>query len=92
MLHENNFTATYIDDAQHEKPLSLLNHISKSFERLKNKELHALLDNLAYAWRLSGAKVNEHEFLISVHIRKEDKYRRGLLASYTHLGEFFSKT
>ncbi|PKA97736.1 hypothetical protein B0O79_1405 [Flavobacteriaceae bacterium MAR_2009_75] len=93
LLYENNLAATYIDDADYNKAISLLSTVSKRSERLKNKKLHArVLDNLAYARWLSGALVNEQEFLASVRIRKEENDRRGLLASYTHLGEFFSKT
>lgn len=93
LTYKNNLAATLIDDNQYENAISLLDSTKKDPLLLENKkEYPRVLDNMAYAeWR-SGKKINEHEFLNPLQIRKLNNDKRGQIASYTHLGEFFINT
>ncbi|MBT2162674.1 tetratricopeptide repeat-containing sensor histidine kinase [Zobellia barbeyronii] len=91
LIYENNLAANYIDNKEFDKAVTLLVDISKDSAISKNpKEYARVLDNLAYAKWLSGASIKSNEFeqLLKIRVQKKDK--RGKIASYTHLGEFYS--
>lgn len=88
----NNLAATFIDSKQYDKALDLLFKIINDSVLAQNAQEYArVLDNLAYAQWLSGKEKNEKPFLDALKIRREANDKRGLIASYTHLGEFHSK-
>ncbi|MDO1513334.1 hypothetical protein Q2T41_11765 [Maribacter confluentis] len=91
LIFTNNKAVVYTDADQNEKAVSLLNSLVKDSILAQHKEVYArVLDNLAYAkWRM-GSKVNEQHFLEPLRIRSQIKDNRGKMASFTHLGEFYS--
>jgi|GEM_PF-100949 Signal transduction histidine kinase len=89
---ENNLAASYIDDEKYRDAIKILQRIILDSSLEKTSAQYArVLDNLAYAQWLSGKEKNEEPFLSALRIRKTAKDNRGLIASYTHLGEFQSK-
>ena len=89
---ENNLAATYIDDERYEDAIEILQRISLDSSLEKTSTQYArVLDNLAYAQWLSGKENSEKPFLDALKIRRESNDKRGLIASYTHLGEFHSQ-
>ncbi|AZQ59782.1 hypothetical protein EJ994_13610 [Maribacter sp. MJ134] len=92
-IYQNNLAATYIDNQQLKMAISLLDSISSIPIPVTNqKEYARVLDNLAYAKWLSGKKIEEKDFQAPLQLRKQKNDQRGQIASYTHLGEFYSKT
>ena len=93
LSYKNNLAATYIDNEEYNKAISLLNSISKDSLLFSNQKDYArVLDNLAYAKWLSGIDCEEGEFQKPLKIRTQNKDLRGQIASFTHLGEFNGKT
>ncbi len=93
LLYQNNVAATLIEQEEYKKAISLLNSISKDSLLIKNdKEYARVLDNLAYARWLFGKTNSKKEFIDPLRLRKRNNDQRGQIASYTHLGEFYSKT
>ena len=91
LIYENNLAANYIDNKEFDKAVTLLVEISKDSVISKNpKEYARVLDNLAYAKWLSGVSIKSNEFEQPLKIRVQKKDKRGKIASYTHLGEFYS--
>lgn len=93
LMFSNNIAATLIDSNQYENAISLLKGIQKdSLFKENNKLYPRVLDNLVYAeWKL-GKKVTASKFLLPLQIRKLSSDKRGQIASYTHLGEFYTQT
>lgn len=92
LLYQNNLAATLIEQKEYENAVSILEHIVDDSLLIQNREHYArVLDNLAYTSWLSGENINENRFLDAMRIRKEEGDKRGLIASYTHLGEFHSR-
>lgn len=93
LIYKNNLSASYIDSKNYNKAIPLLESIIKDSLLFNDqKEYSRVLDNLAYAKWLSGTNITEAEFIKALHIRKQTNDQRGQMASYTHLGEFYSKT
>lgn len=91
-IYLNNLAVTYIDNRQYNKAISLLENLLRDSILINNqKEYARVLDNLTYVKWLSDKKMNNSAFLIPLEIRKESNDKRGQIASYTHLGEFYSK-
>jgi tetratricopeptide (TPR) repeat protein len=91
LLYKNNLAATYIDNKNYDDAISVLNNIQKdSFLIMNKKEYARVLDNLAYAKWLSSKKLDKVSFLHPLNLRKQNNDKRGQIASYTHLGEFYS--
>lgn len=89
---ENNLGATYIDDGKYEEAIQILegtiiepslNNASVVYARI--------LDNLTYARWLARSEEPVYAFEEALEIRKHSEDLRGQLASYTHLGEFYSE-
>ncbi len=92
LLYQNNLAATLIEQKEYENALSILENIVDDSLLIQNREHYArALDNLAYANWLSGKDGRENQFLDALKMRKEEGDKRGLIASYTHLGEFHSQ-
>lgn len=92
LIYKNNMAAAYIDEARYEDAIMLLMGITSDTVLDQNRYEYArVLDNLAYAQWLSGKEKVEEPFLQALEIRRQNNDRRGQIASYTHLGEFFSK-
>ncbi len=89
--YKNNLAVTYIDSKQYKKAISILKEISNDSIFIHTKNYSRVLDNLAYAQWLSGENIGAKAFLEPLEIRKLKKDKRGQIASYTHLGEFYSK-
>lgn len=93
LSYKNNLAATYIDNKEYNNAIKLLKSIRNDSILTNNKNEYArVLDNLAYVKWLNEIPNNSEEFLKPVEIRKANKDKRGQVASYTHLGEFYSKT
>lgn len=89
---ENNLATTFIDMANYRDAIGILQTINSdsSLER-PSSQYARILDNLAYArWRF-GDMVEEEDFLVPLQMRIGSKDKRGQIASYTHLGEFYTK-
>ncbi|WP_421823770.1 tetratricopeptide repeat protein [Flagellimonas oceanensis] len=92
LIYKNNLAVTYIDDKQYDKAISLLEKVLKDSLLIDNKDEYArVLDNLAYAKFLSGKEDKVDSFVRALEMRIQNNDDRGLIASYTHLGEFYSK-
>lgn len=93
LVYKNNLAATYIDNKDYIKGISLFKSILIDSNLIKDQNEYArVLDNLTYAQWLSGDKIIEKEFQKSLEIRKQNYDKRGQIASYTHLGEYNSAT
>lgn len=91
LIYQNNLATTYIDDHKYHDAVALLQEIAGDSVLQKSKNEYArVLDNLAFAqWSLKE-NIQEEAFLYPLRIRQEIKDQRGQLASYTHLGEYYS--
>ena len=93
LICQNNLAATFIDNARYDEAVIQLENIaSDSILNQSRSEYARVLDNLAYAKWLSGKEHRVESFLEALTIRTKNKDQRGLIASYTHLGEFYSKS
>lgn len=92
LAFQNNLAAAYIDNKEYDKAISLLSAISTDSILIKDQKLYArVLDNLAYAkWLLNG-NVKGTEFEEPLRIRSQQNDSRGLIASYTHLLEYYGQ-
>ena len=92
LTYHNNLAATYIDNEQYDEAISLLENLVKDSLLITNKiEYPRVLDNMAYVQWLSGKEEQKEAFLRPLLIRKQNNDKRGQIASYTHLGEYFLK-
>ncbi|WP_394747097.1 sensor histidine kinase [Spongiimicrobium salis] len=91
LIYKNNLSTTYIDGKEYQKAIKVLKEILNHQELKEKLEEYArVLDNLAYAKWLSGLNISRKEFLNPLKMRLRIKDYRGQIASYTHLGEYFS--
>ena len=92
LAYKNNLAATYIDDKKYNYAITILEQIKVDTTLKRTSSQYArVLDNLAFAKLLSG-NTNKQDFLKPLQLRKQNNDQRGQIASYTHLGEFYSKT
>ncbi len=93
LLFKNNLAVTYMDDNSYDKAIATLSGIQEDSLWLDNQiEKARVLDNLAYARWLAGHAVSAEDFKVPLHLRKQNKDRRGQIASYTHLGEYYAQS
>lgn len=93
VIYQNNLAAAHIDNEEYNDAISLLKTISKDSFLINNqKEYARVLDNLAYAQWLSEDDIGEKGFQYPLKVRAQIKDQRGKIASYTHLGEYHSKS
>lgn len=89
---QNNLAATFIDAGQYDKAIAILEQLTEKLKTPQSTIKYArALDNLAYARWLDGEDTTPKMFYDALNIRKKGNDKRGLLASYNHLGEFFAK-
>lgn len=89
---ENNLATSHIDEGQYGKAIAILERIGQDTSLKKTSTQYArILDNLSYARWLFGERRDPDGFLDALKIRIKNKDHRGQIASYTHLGEFYSK-
>ncbi|WP_142783818.1 tetratricopeptide repeat-containing sensor histidine kinase [Changchengzhania lutea] len=92
LAYQNNLAVTYIDNKLNKNAISILESIIKDSLILNNEKKHArIIDNLAYVKWLSGKNKTGKPFLEALNVRVKNNDKRGQIASYTHLGEFYSK-
>ncbi|MDY8134856.1 ATP-binding protein [Aquimarina sp. 2201CG5-10] len=91
LKYQNNLATTYIDQQEYEIAILLLRKIAKD-SNIQSPAMKArILDNLAYSeWLKDRSKISD-SFFVALDIRKRYNDMPGLIASYTHLGEVFSK-
>jgi chemotaxis protein histidine kinase CheA len=93
LAYKNNLAATYIDYEKYSNAITILEQIKVDTTLKKTSSQYArVLDNLSYAKWLSGKKIEEKDFQAPLQLRKQNIDKRGQIASYTHLGEFYSKS
>jgi len=91
LVFMNNLATSYIENNEYEKAISILNTILSDSITIHNPIKKArVLDNLTYAQWLKDDGDVSASFLKALEIRKENNDKRGLIASYTHLGEFYT--
>lgn len=91
-LYENNLAVSYIHLKDYSTAISKLNSLLVDRTVLKNPELKAkVIDNLAYAsWKKYPDGNFEKEFDKARQIRVEHNDEWGLIASHSHLSEYFA--
>ncbi len=91
LLYQNNLAATFIDYKKYDNAIALLEGLTHDPQMQENKGEYArALDNLAYALWLANKNVKPEAFLHPLKMRKTAKDHKGQIASYTHLGEYYS--
>ena len=92
LTFQNNLATVFRENKKYDESEKILKNILADSLAIKNPSNYArVLDNLAYSQWLDTQQVKEQEFLRALRIRKTENDKRGQIASYTHLGEFFSK-
>jgi len=88
LSYKNNLAATYIDLKEYQKSIALFEGILK--DSLSVSKSARVIDNLAYSRWLQNPKLNvEEELMHALKIRDSFNDQKGLIASYTHLTEYF---
>lgn len=92
LLYSNDLAAVYIDNHQYDQAIQLLDKIVKdSITKTLPDEKARALDNLAYARWFKNSSDESVVFNEALEIKKKHNDKRGLIASHTHLGEFYLK-
>ena len=92
LVYKNNLSIVYIKNKKYKKAIELFRNIlSDSLLHISSKQKARLIDNYAYARWLKDTLDIEKELLSALHIRTQENDKRGLIASYKHLGEYFSQ-
>jgi signal transduction histidine kinase len=92
LIYKNNLAMVLADMKSYEKAIALLTEITEdSLVQSDMKEAKARFkDNLAYTkWRQDTNLNVENELLASAELRKSIADKRGMVASYTHLAEYY---
>lgn len=91
-IYKNNLAAALIQENNYSQAILILKEILvDSSIKEKPTEYARVLDNLAYAkWR-NNENNSGHAFMEALQIRKAKNDKRGQIASYTNLGEYFSQ-
>lgn len=90
--YANNLAATYVDHGKYQEAIKVLGETIKDTSLDHTSGRYArILDNLAYAEWLSGKDVGAGPFMEALNLRVRSADKRGQIASYTHLGEFYMK-
>ena len=85
----NNIANVYKEQKEYTKAILILEKLLK--KTITNKKTKArIIDNLAHCKWLNNAKENILDsLLLAVSIRKKEKDTRGLIASYSHLSDYY---
>lgn len=93
LLFQNNLATAYIDQKAYNKAITILQQtIADTILQHTPKQYARVLDNLAYAQWLHTKTNPLPSFLKALGIRQKINERRGQVASYLHLGEFYLNT
>ena len=91
IIYKNNIALVFKEQKKYSKSISILEDLLK--DTISNQRTKArIIDNLAHTKWLSNS--NRHvlkELLLAESIRNEQKDNFGLIASYSHLSEFFNE-
>lgn len=92
LAYKNNLAVAYRNNEELKRAEKLFLEISKDtlLKKGSNQELR-VLDNLWYTRWLLGEPGVHKQLKNVLELRKENKDRRGQLASYMHLGAYYSK-
>ena len=93
LVYKNNLAATFIDQKKYEDAIKILDSlVHNPIVKNDSQNYARILDNMAYAKWLSDKNTSPAYFKKPLELRKNANDNRGMLSSYTHLGEFYSKT
>ena len=93
LIYLNNLATVYTDQKNYQKARSILDQVKQDSRFGQNEVQKArVLDNYAYASWLSGEKPEEDAFIIPLKLRKKNNDKEGQIASFTHLGEYYSQS
>lgn len=91
IIYKNNLATTLTENKDFDSAIGLLKSLLNDTLVEKQSSTYArVLDNLSYAQWKNGANSSANVFLKALNLRKRQNDRRGQIASYTHLGEYFS--
>lgn len=91
LIYTNNLSAAYIDHGAYANAIGLLqNAFEDSLLQKKQREYARVVDNLAYAQWLAGENDAPKNLFKALDIRISNGDKRGQIASYTHLGEYYA--
>jgi signal transduction histidine kinase len=93
LVFKNNLALVYKDLGEYKKTITILDFIFKDSNLVSGSIQYArVLDNLSFTqWKL-GDKTALNGLNQSLSSRKKQNDQRGLIASYTHLSEYYSET
>ena len=88
-IYKNNLANVYKEDKNYLKAISVFKSILK--DSIKRKKTKArVIDNLAHIKWLYNSKNNVlDDLLLATSIREKEKDKYGLIASYSHLSDYF---
>lgn len=94
LTYKNNLAASYISAKKYTKAIALLTEVYENdLTQNDKKQAARVLDNLTYAKWLNGSTENiKTNLLNALKQRNKQKDLKGKIASYTHLGEFYTST
>ena len=91
--YKNNLALAYRDMDNYTKSIEALKLILQDSVLDKNSSRYArIVHNLTESKWLNGDSAVETDFFHALQLRKKNKDLRGLVSSYTTLGEFYSKS
>ncbi len=89
LIYRNNLSATYIDNKEYAKAIVILEALKKNNLDVSLLDEARAVDNLFYTkWQYNKSNV-ESNLLKALKIRTKYNDKRGQIASYTHLAEYF---
>lgn len=90
LIYKNNLATAYIENENYKPATIILNEIIyDSLLHINRSEYARVLDNLTYAQWQDNKPINVSLFYQALKIRKKENDKRGLLASYNNLAEYF---
>lgn len=90
--YKNNLATVYKEQGNYNSAINLLQELLLDSLLQKGSTRYArVLHNLTYAQWLNGKKTVLPAFFQALSIRKNKKDKRGLLQSYTNLGEYYAE-
>ncbi|WP_299836504.1 tetratricopeptide repeat-containing sensor histidine kinase [uncultured Tenacibaculum sp.] len=95
LTYKNNIANLYGDLEDYTKSINLLDSLNKYKGIKKYPKLHArLIDNLAYKKILNNSYNDEvlNNLIKAKEIRIKEKDKKGLIASYAHLSDYFKSS
>ncbi|WP_299671103.1 hypothetical protein [uncultured Polaribacter sp.] len=91
ILYWSNLSVTYKDLKDYYKSISILENLLKDSIKIQKTKAR-IIDNLAHIKWLNNSKENIlKDLLLAEEIRKNEKDNYGLIASYSHLSDYYKK-